>query len=140
MYQTVAGMRIKKMESVNSGSIAIAASVSHAGNKMATMEEAPLLTVTADTEKRAGGDAEGSPWSEVRKQLYLAGPLVAGYLLVNTVQMVSLMFAGHLGELELAGVSVATSFASVTGLSVLVKIPILLYLSVNSLPLRRRRY
>ncbi|PVH66041.1 hypothetical protein PAHAL_1G132800 [Panicum hallii] len=83
------------------------------------MEEAPLLTVTADTEKRAGGDAEGSPWSEVRKQLYLAGPLVAGYLLVNTVQMVSLMFAGHLGELELAGVSVATSFASVTGLSVL---------------------
>ncbi|PUZ75172.1 hypothetical protein GQ55_1G128900 [Panicum hallii var. hallii] len=83
------------------------------------MEEAPLLTVTADTEKRAGGDAEGSPWSEVRKQLYLAGPLVARYLLVNTVQMVSLMFAGHLGELELAGVSVATSFASVTGLSVL---------------------
>lgn len=33
MYQTAAGMRIKKMESVNSGSIAIAASVSHAGKQ-----------------------------------------------------------------------------------------------------------
>ncbi|CAL5058719.1 unnamed protein product [Urochloa decumbens] len=91
---------------------------------MKSMEE-PLLTATAtaDTEKSvaAGGDAAAdcSSWSEVKKQLCLAGPLVAGYLLVNVVQMISIMFVGHLGKLELAGVSVATSFASVTGLSVL---------------------
>lgn len=33
----------------------------------------------------------------------------------------SLMFIGHLGALELAGASIATSFATVTGFSLLVR-------------------
>jgi MATE family multidrug resistance protein len=37
------------------------------------------------------------------------------------VQLLSLMFVGHLGELELAGASVATFFATVTGFSLLVR-------------------
>jgi multidrug resistance protein, MATE family len=45
----------------------------------------------------------------------LAAPLVACSLLV-----VSVMFAGHLGELSLSAASVASSFANVTGFSVLV--------------------
>ncbi|CAN6231345.1 unnamed protein product [Urochloa humidicola] len=57
--------------------------------------------------------------SEVKKQLRLAGPLVAGFLLQYVVQMISLMFVGHLGELELAGAAVAASFAAVTGFSLL---------------------
>ncbi|CAL4969882.1 unnamed protein product [Urochloa decumbens] len=57
--------------------------------------------------------------SEVKKQLRLAGPLVAGFLLQYAVQMISVMFVGHLGELELAGAAVATSFAAVTGFSLL---------------------
>ncbi|PUZ75175.1 hypothetical protein GQ55_1G129200 [Panicum hallii var. hallii] len=57
--------------------------------------------------------------SEVKKQLRLAGPLVAGFLLQNVVQMISVMFVGHLGELELAGAAMATSFANVTGFSLL---------------------
>ncbi|RCV06036.1 hypothetical protein SETIT_1G131100v2 [Setaria italica] len=80
--------------------------------------EAPLLTVK-DTEQRVEAHAEGSFWSEVKTQLYLAGPLVAGYLLMNITQMISIMFVGHLGKLELASVSIATSFAAVTGLCVL---------------------
>uniref|UniRef100_A0A0E0G6N9 Protein DETOXIFICATION n=1 Tax=Oryza nivara TaxID=4536 RepID=A0A0E0G6N9_ORYNI len=56
---------------------------------------------------------------EVKKQLWLAGPLVAGALLQNVIQMISVMFVGHLGELPLAGASMASSFASVTGLSLL---------------------
>ncbi|GMN52141.1 hypothetical protein TIFTF001_021286 [Ficus carica] len=56
---------------------------------------------------------------EAKKQLLLAGPLVCVNLLTNFVQMISVMFVGHLGELELAGASMATSFASVTGFSLL---------------------
>ncbi|XP_078157568.1 protein DETOXIFICATION 16-like isoform X3 [Carex rostrata] len=56
---------------------------------------------------------------EVQKQLYLAGPLILVSLLQYSLQVISLMFAGHLGELSLSGASVATSFANVTGFSVL---------------------
>jgi MATE family multidrug resistance protein len=58
--------------------------------------------------------------AEVRKQLYLAGPLIAAWILQNIVQMISVMFVGHLGELALSSASIATSFASVTGFSLLV--------------------
>ena len=58
---------------------------------------------------------------EVTKQLRLAGPMVAGALLQNVIQMISVMFVGHLGELPLAGASMANSFATVTGFSLLVR-------------------
>jgi MATE family multidrug resistance protein len=45
------------------------------------------------------------------------------------VQMVSVMFVGHLGELALASASLATSFAGVTGFSLLV---------INRTPAARR--
>ncbi|KAI5004536.1 hypothetical protein ZWY2020_031779 [Hordeum vulgare] len=57
---------------------------------------------------------------EVRRQLWLAGPLVVGSLMQNLIQTISVMFVGHLGELPLAGASMATSFATVTGISLLV--------------------
>ncbi|CAL5047682.1 unnamed protein product [Urochloa decumbens] len=56
---------------------------------------------------------------EVKKQLWLAGPMIAGALLQNVIQMISVMYVGHLGELPLAGASMANSFATVTGLSLL---------------------
>ncbi|KAL6629513.1 hypothetical protein ACP70R_029278 [Stipagrostis hirtigluma subsp. patula] len=82
------------------------------------MEEA--LLVARGTEKPNGGvEKESLVVSEVKKQLYLAGPLVVGCLLQNVVQMISVMFVGHLGELALASASMATSFAGVTGFSLL---------------------
>ena len=60
--------------------------------------------------------------AEVKKQLSLAGPLVSVNILVNCLQVISVMFVGHLGELSLSGASMATSFASVTGFSLLVRI------------------
>lgn len=57
---------------------------------------------------------------EVKKQLWLSGPLISVSLLLYCLQMISVMFVGHLGELELSGASMATSFASVTGFSLLV--------------------
>ncbi|XP_048139180.1 protein DETOXIFICATION 16-like [Rhodamnia argentea] len=56
---------------------------------------------------------------EIKKQLWLAGPLISVSLLLYSLQMISLMFVGHLGELPLSGASMATSFATVTGFSLL---------------------
>ncbi|KAH1033551.1 hypothetical protein J1N35_045725 [Gossypium stocksii] len=56
---------------------------------------------------------------EVKKQLLLAGPLVSVNFLVFALQLISVMFVGHLGKLPLSGASMATSFASVTGFSLL---------------------
>ncbi|MQM17541.1 hypothetical protein Taro_050509 [Colocasia esculenta] len=77
----------------------------------------------------SGSDAEDSQSSrcwrtgdlsrEVKRQMCLAGPLVAVSLLQYCLQVISLMFVGHLGELALSGASMATSFANVTGFSLL---------------------
>lgn len=57
---------------------------------------------------------------EVKKQIWLAGPLICVNLLQFCLQLISVMFVGHLGELPLSAASMATSFASVTGFSLLV--------------------
>lgn len=59
-------------------------------------------------------------WGEVRKQLYIAGPMVCVALLQYLLIVVSVMFVGHLGELELASASIAASFAGVTGTSLII--------------------
>ncbi|WCJ40099.1 MATE efflux family protein [Euphorbia peplus] len=56
---------------------------------------------------------------EVKKQLWLSGPLVGVSLLQYCLQLISVMFVGHLGQLSLSGASMATSFATVTGFSLL---------------------
>ncbi|XP_057810712.1 protein DETOXIFICATION 16-like [Salvia miltiorrhiza] len=56
---------------------------------------------------------------EGKQQLGLAIPLIAVNMLLYCLQVISLMFVGHLGELQLSSASMATSFAAVTGFSVL---------------------
>ncbi|GJM90900.1 hypothetical protein PR202_ga07223 [Eleusine coracana subsp. coracana] len=68
-----------------------------------------------------GGTEESLVLSEVKKQLRLATPLAVGCLLQKIILTISLMFVGRFGELALASASLATSFATVTGFSVLVK-------------------
>lgn len=58
--------------------------------------------------------------NEVKKQIGLAGPLVAVSLLQYSLEVISIMFVGHLGQLPLSSASMATAFASMTGFSVLV--------------------
>lgn len=65
------------------------------------------------------GFAKDEILGEVKKQLLLAGPLVSVNFLVFALQLISVMFVGHLGKLPLSGASMATSFASVTGFSLL---------------------
>ena len=56
----------------------------------------------------------------------LAGPLVLVSLLQYSLQTISVMFVGHLGQVCLSGASMATSFAGVTGFSLMVNIFFLL--------------
>ena len=65
-------------------------------------------------------------WKEMKVQACLAGPLIMGNLLSFLLQMLSLTFVGHCGELELSGAAIANSFATVTGFSVVVCLSIIL--------------
>ncbi|KAK7358168.1 hypothetical protein VNO77_00092 [Canavalia gladiata] len=56
---------------------------------------------------------------EMKRQLRLAVPLFSVGILQYSLQTISVMFVGHLGTLPLSGVSIATSFASVTGFNLL---------------------
>lgn len=57
---------------------------------------------------------------EAKSQLLFSVPMILTGIISYSVTLVSVMFAGHLGELELAGDAFANSWASATGLSVLV--------------------
>lgn len=83
--------------------------------------ETPLMNII---EREQLDDIESKNWrksliEEVKKQAWLAGPLVSVNLLLFSLQLISIMFVGHLGELPLSGASMATSFATVTGFSLL---------------------
>ncbi|TVU32462.1 hypothetical protein EJB05_24193 [Eragrostis curvula] len=66
-----------------------------------------------------GAPKESSVLSEVKKQLGLAVPLFVGCFLQKIILNISLMFVGHLGELALASASLATSFATASGIYLL---------------------
>lgn len=79
-------------------------------------EEKSIKTPLILSIPQEDGDG-GGVFEEVKKQLWLAGPLVCVSLLQYSLQLISIMFVGHLGELSLSGASMATSFATVTGFS-----------------------
>ncbi|KAJ6795722.1 protein DETOXIFICATION 16-like [Iris pallida] len=81
----------------------------------------PPKKISNGEEGMGGGreEGEGAVLAEVKKQLWLAGPMIASSLLLKTLQVISVMFVGHLGELPLSGASMATSFAGVTGYSLM---------------------
>jgi MATE family multidrug resistance protein len=72
-------------------------------------------------EERKWASSCGAFVQELKKLSYMAAPMVAVTVSQFLLQVVSVMMAGHLGELSLSGVAIATSFADVTGFSVLVK-------------------
>ncbi|KAL2631995.1 hypothetical protein R1flu_016681 [Riccia fluitans] len=62
-------------------------------------------------------DVHAATWlpDELLQLFQLAGPMILVSLLQFLITVVSLMFVGHLGELELSGSSIASTFAVVTG-------------------------
>ncbi|GJN01072.1 hypothetical protein PR202_ga18307 [Eleusine coracana subsp. coracana] len=110
--------------------------MSMAGGKPGAAAEAqePLLPVSPAAAD--DGAQQGLVAAEAKRLVRLAGPIVASCILQSVVNMVSVMVVGHLGELPLAGASLATSLANVTGYSLLVRlaIPSLLLLLLLLLP------
>ncbi|KAJ9689538.1 hypothetical protein PVL29_014965 [Vitis rotundifolia] len=82
--------------------------------------ESPLISQEAVSDHSRNGAKREEILGEVKKQLKLAGPLMSVNVLLYSLQVISVMFVGHLGELALSGASMATSFASVTGFSLMV--------------------
>ncbi|XP_044429181.1 protein DETOXIFICATION 16 isoform X3 [Triticum aestivum] len=81
----------------------------------------PLLAAARPGKDAADDDGarQGLAAAEVKRLVRLGGPIIASCILQNVVNMVSVMVVGHLGELPLAGASLATSLANVTGYSLL---------------------
>ncbi|XP_010272489.1 PREDICTED: protein DETOXIFICATION 18-like [Nelumbo nucifera] len=56
---------------------------------------------------------------EAKKQLLLSFPMIITNVSYYAIPLISIMFAGHLGELELAGATLANSWAFVTGFALM---------------------
>ncbi|XP_010488420.1 PREDICTED: protein DETOXIFICATION 19-like [Camelina sativa] len=86
----------------------------------------PLLNV-----HEGGGDDKGrirtSTWvqklvdvEETKAQIIYSLPMILTNLFYYCIPMTSVMFASHLGQLELAGATLANSWATVTGFALLI--------------------
>ncbi|KAL0453503.1 UNVERIFIED_CONTAM: protein DETOXIFICATION 16 [Sesamum latifolium] len=83
--------------------------------------QTPLISISQDKDAESKANfTRDEILAETKLQLFLAGPMMFVNLLLSLIQTISVMFVGHVGELALSGASMATSFASVTGFSLLV--------------------
>ena len=62
---------------------------------------------------------------EAKTQLLFSLPMLLTNVFSYLITLISAMFAGHFGELELAGATLANSWAAVTGLAVMVTLSIM---------------
>ena len=83
-----------------------------------------------DGRKAAGEEASsarhalpGWDWAEVTGQLAFAAPMVATSMAYYAIPLVSVMFAGRLGDLQLAAATLGNSWGTVTGIALMVRTP-----------------
>lgn len=65
--------------------------------------------------------------NEAKIQILFSVPMILTNLATYAVPLVSVMFAGHLGHLELAGATLANSWGIVTGFALMVLSPFLAF-------------
>ena len=74
------------------------------------------------------GKEKGRAWwtrlidvSEARAQLFFAFPMILTNVSYYAITLISVMFAGHLGDVELAGSTLGNSWGTVSGLALMVR-------------------
>ncbi|XP_021287560.1 protein DETOXIFICATION 18-like isoform X1 [Herrania umbratica] len=88
------------------------------------LDTVPLLSVAIHGEEEEE-ISDGSCWSqaldleEAKNQIYFSLPMIITSVFYYSITLVSVMFAGHLGDLELAGATLANSWATVTGFALM---------------------
>ncbi|KAK6230604.1 hypothetical protein QUC31_002122 [Theobroma cacao] len=86
------------------------------------LDTLPLLSEASHGEEEIN---EGSCWrkaldlEEAKNQIYFSLPMIITSVFYYSITLVSVMFAGHLGDLELAGATLANSWATVTGFALM---------------------
>ncbi|XP_073330499.1 multidrug and toxin extrusion protein 1-like [Pagrus major] len=74
--------------------------------------------VQSSCPKRFSGCVRSDYRNELVQLVKLAGPVIISQLMAFMISIVSMMFCGHLGKTELAGVSLAAAVVNVTGISI----------------------
>lgn len=88
----------------------------------------PLLEAAGDDGHREGEETSSSRrwWKQVldleetKNQVDFSLPVILSNVFYYAIPLVSVMFAGHVGQLELAGATLANSWATVTGFAFMV--------------------
>ncbi|KAL6999534.1 Protein DETOXIFICATION 19 [Sarracenia purpurea var. burkii] len=90
----------------------------------------PLLGLRGEEEEDDSEEREGNKengwWKKVldleeaKNQVFYALPMILTNVSYYLIPVVSVMFAGHLGDLQLAGANLANSWATVTGFAFMV--------------------
>ncbi|KAG6591951.1 Protein DETOXIFICATION 19 [Cucurbita argyrosperma subsp. argyrosperma] len=77
----------------------------------------PLLQVSDAGDRPNASDSWKKVFDkeEFNKQLSISFPMILTNVFYYLIPLISVMFAGHLGDLELAGATLANSWATVTG-------------------------
>ncbi|XP_010491708.1 PREDICTED: protein DETOXIFICATION 26-like [Camelina sativa] len=76
-----------------------------AGSK--AIEEATVSLLNATEE---GGGVTREIWTETKKLWYIVGPAIFTGLATNSILVITQAFGGHLGDLELAAISIINNF------------------------------
>lgn len=111
-----------------------AAGTNRDGTSSETTSSEPLLRVVVVVVGGGGGGGGGEQESErlgwwkigvlelkeAKKQGLISLPMILTNVFYYLITLVSVMFAGHLGQLELAGATLANSWATVTGFAFMV--------------------
>ncbi|QCE08236.1 protein DETOXIFICATION 49-like [Vigna unguiculata] len=81
--------------------------------------EQPGMTITSPLIHKDSAPMQTHVFKEVISIAKIALPMILTGLLLYCRSMISMLFLGHLGELALAGGSLAVGFANITGYSIL---------------------
>lgn len=74
------------------------------------IEEATIPLLKCQNAAEEGGGVKREIWIETKKLWYIVGPSIFTGLATYSILIITQAFAGHLGDLELAAISIINNF------------------------------